>query len=86
MDTINVGLMIIAVVEAIKDTIEPKYKLTGNQTRLVALVLGGIVGGFHLFGLTVEMGLAAGITAVGGHTLVSAVATKNQPKEERPLP
>ena len=68
-----VGMMVVVFTDAIKDIFP---KIGGNVTRLMALVIGALIGflaqkGF-LPGITIDFvgGIMAGITAVAGHTLV----------------
>lgn len=71
-----IGLVVITVVGALKDSFP---QMTGNMTRLVALVVGGIIGLLAQVGLlmgvdaTFVTGMMAGVAAVGTVTVVDRV-------------
>lgn len=69
------GLIVIVIVDALREVFP---QISGNVTRLVALVIGFLLGGLSQMGalpelqLTLVSGALAGATAVG----VSAVARR----------
>lgn len=79
MDIVQVGfigLVVITVIGAIKDRFP---KMTGNTTRLVALVIGGVVGVVAQFGVlpgvegNIVTGIMAGVAAVATTTIADRV-------------
>lgn len=78
-----IGLVVITIVGAIKDAVPNKpdgtSPMTGNITRVVALVVGGLLGGLAQAGLlmgveaTIVTGIMAGIAAVGTVTVADRV-------------
>lgn len=76
-ETIIVGLIplvIVAIVELLKRL--NKRDFEGVVTILVAALIGAGAGFLQLKGLDVTTGLAAGLEAVGLHTLVTGVASR----------
>lgn len=73
------SLVVVTVVDAVKDFFP---QLTANQTRLVALVVGGILGFAASFnflplpGMNVVTGAVAGAIAAGGVAVVKKVGVK----------
>lgn len=68
MDTAIVGSLVIAIVAVLKD-LAPKM-ITGNSTRLVALLVGAGLGYFGVAGADIMSGVVAAAGAVGVSTLV----------------
>lgn len=73
-----VGLVVITLVGAVKDSFP---SMTGNQTRLVALVFGfilGLLGQLNLLpgvGVNIVTGIMAGIAAVGTVTVADRIGS-----------
>lgn len=73
-----IGLAVITIIGAIKD-VAPN--LGGNTTRLVALIIGGVIGLIAQIGLlpgveaTLVTGIMAGVAAVGGVTVADRFGT-----------
>jgi len=71
-----IGLVVITIVGALKDNFP---KMTGNMTRLAALIIGAVIGLIAQFGYlpgieaTVVTGIMAGVAAVGTVTVVDRV-------------
>lgn len=72
-NSVTVSAAIIAVVAFIKQHF-PLVK--GWFTMIVAVVLGGLAGFFHLEGLDLVTGVMAGLMAVGGMTAADRIAGK----------
>ena len=74
-----ISLVVVVVVDALKDQFP---KLTGNVTRLVALVVGGVlgygasVGYLPLAGMDIVTGAVAGAIAAGGISVVNKVGNE----------
>jgi hypothetical protein len=75
-----VGLVVITIVGALKDRFP---NMTGNTTRLAALVIGGAIGILAQVGFlpgveaTLVSGIMAGVAAVGTITVVDRVGIKS---------
>lgn len=69
METATLAGVVVAIVGAVKDLLGPK--ITGNVTRVLALVVGGVLGYFHILASDVVTGALGGLVAVGVHTVVS---------------
>lgn len=73
-----IGLVVITIVGALKDVFP---NMTGNLTRLVALVIGAILGAFGQLGLlmgvevNIVTGIMAGVAAVGTITVADRIGT-----------
>lgn len=71
-----IGLVVITIIGALKDAMP---NITGNMTRLAALVIGGIIGLLAQVGLlpgidsTLVTGIMSGIAAVGTITVADRV-------------
>lgn len=71
-NSVTVSAGIIAVVAFIKQHF-PQVK--GWVTMVIAVVLGGVAGFFHLEGLDLTSGIMAGLTAVAGVTVADRIGT-----------
>lgn len=69
---------IVAVVQFLKTYVS---QVNGGITIIVAAVLGGIAGLFHVNGIDVPTGISLGLAAVGIHTVASNVGTANAPTQ-----
>lgn len=72
-----IGLIVIALTQQIKFV---SAQVTGLVTFIVAIVIGGVIGAMDtsigLPDVTVAVGIWTAVSAVGAHTLASAVNTK----------
>lgn len=79
MNIAEIGIIALIVVVCTDALKEAWPLITGNMTRLIALVLGGILGYLAQVGIlpitdtTVITGMVSGVVAVGGHSLFSQV-------------
>lgn len=64
MTELTTAAAIVAIVAAVKERVP---EVTGLYTVLLAVVLGGLAGYLGLEGLTIQSGVIAGLTAIGGH-------------------
>lgn len=74
-----IGLIVVTIVEVVKEKVPG---VSGNVTRLLALILGGLIGALFQFGVfpgmtgSIVMGIVAGVGAVGTSTLASMASGK----------
>ena len=69
---------IIAVVQFLK-TYVPQVQ--GGVTIIIAVIIGGLAGLFHINGIDVVTGIFLGLAAVGIHTVSSAVGSTTPPSK-----
>jgi hypothetical protein len=82
MDIGNVGFIGVVVIVAVGALKEKYPAISGNTTRLVALIIGAVIGLISQFGLlpgvsaTIVSGVFAGVAAVATVTVADRVGTK----------